>query len=190
MIFNDTFRMGATLPPLSQEEILNTPEFYCMSLVEILDSGKCPSHLGNRLRLMPWTGRPNFIQVRIQDMTQTPRGSYFHVDVNTILANGIHHCAKSFNEFRSMTVSFGDVVEAEFIKEPFEMDLTMAQAVSGAYQLPALETVSAKPNQIVTYSSRDFHRCGLTYRNPGNVRLIIVSVELDDSLPEGSGYIK
>lgn len=191
-VFNTNFKLRDVMAPLSQEEIWNTPEFYAMSVEAIVASDRCPKHLSRVLLDMEWTGRPNFVQVRPQDFRAARPyvlGDGWHVDLNTQLSSGRMHLAKSLDEFRSMVVSFGDVVETEFIARPFTFDTARASPFDHspfAEAMKALhpETVATKPNQLAVYSSRDVHRVSPNLR-PGNMRLIIVTVETDVDNPVG-----
>lgn len=197
IVFNSTYRLGATLAPLNQEEIINTPEFYAMSREAIVASGKCPAHLKTVLDALPWTGRPNFVQVRPQDFRKrVPHvlGDGWHVDLNTSLANGRMHLAKSLDEYRSMVVSFGDVAETEFIKGPIKLDcderlpfdhVAFFDKINASYY----NTVTLAPDQVATYTSRDIHRINPNIRL-GRARLIIVTVELDEAIEAEGGIIK
>jgi hypothetical protein len=198
-LFNTTYHLGDVLDPLTQDEISLTPEFFAMSYQDVLESGKCPPWLRRVLLALPWTNRPNFVQVRPQDFRgATPHvlGGGWHVDVNTGLANGVMHWAKSLDEFRSMVVSFGDVAETEFIRKPFEVaDERVAFdhcAFHGLMERMCaagnVETVALQPNQVATYGSRDVHRISPKIRH-GRMRLIIVTVELDVWLPKEGGRI-
>lgn len=197
MIFNTGFRLGKTLGPLSQDEIFNTPEFYAMSREEIYRSGKCPAHLKRVLDELEWSNRPNFVQVRPQDFrTGMPHvlGDGWHVDVQTALANGRMHVAKSLDEYRSMVVSFGNVAETEFIKGP--LDLSCHERLPfdhvGFHDLVnarTYDTVKLAPDQMAVYGTRDIHRISPHIRL-GRMRLIIVTVELDDWLEVDGGVMK
>lgn len=193
MLFNSTYKLGKLLPDISQDEILNTPSFYYLSLEQITKHQDCPKHLKTVLNAMDWVGRPNFIQVRVQDCRmKIPqiRGSFWHLDLDTHLANGRIHLAKSLDEFRSMTASFGGVVEAEFIKDPIELDIKNPynhSEVCSAVHKANPKTVSALTRQLATYTSRDIHRAGVNYRKYA-LRLIIVSVECDEPLEDGAGF--
>jgi hypothetical protein len=197
-VFNTNYKLRGVMAPLSQDEIYNTPEFYAMSADEIVASGRCPSHLRRVLEAMEWTGRPNFVQVRPQDFRAARPyvlGDGWHVDLNTQV-KGRMHLAKSLDEFRSMVVSFGDVVETEFVARPFSFDTAKASPYDHspfAEAVKALhpETVALKPNQLAVYTSRDVHRVSPNLR-PGNMRLIIVTVEtdVDNQVGPGEGEIR
>lgn len=195
MIFNTTYRMGERLAPLSQDEILHTPEYYALSLDQILDDGNCPAHLKRVLLAFPWSSRPNYIQVRPQDWRKgRPEvlGGGWHVDINTNLSGGHPpKVAKSLDEFRSMVVSFGDVVETEFIRGPIEVHADPYDhcAFNDAVSRKSFATDIAAPDQIAIYTTRDIHRIA-PHARPGKARLIIVTVECDEALPPGAGYVK
>jgi hypothetical protein len=92
-----------------------------MSQEEVAKDPSCPEHLKRILAAMPWRGGPNFVQIRPQDFRGRAipvLGQAWHVDVNTPLDNGRMNWAKDLEEFRSMVVSFGDVVETEFAVGP------------------------------------------------------------------------
>lgn len=199
MIFSTTYKSVKMLPSLSQEEIVNTPEFYAMSLENILKSDQCPEHLKTILMAHPWGSRPNVIQVRPQDWrTKVPRvsGKDFHLDMNTFLRNGRNHVAKNLFEFRLFVVSFGDVVETEFLRGPVEIDTKefdpwkdyprFADHIN--YIEKKYETDTAEPNELMEYTSRDIHRISKHHRL-GGYRLIIVSFECDEAIPEEGGAI-
>lgn len=200
MIFNDRYQLTKVFEPLSQEEILQTPEFYAMSLESILKSGKCPEHLKKVLLGFNWKGRPTVIQVRPQDfrIAQPPMlGTGWHVDCNTHLRSGRNQIAKSLDEFALQTVSFGDVTETQFIADPFELDTNLADpfqhvafhgAVSRYVELSGARIATAKPNQLAEYTSHDVHRVSPTCRI-GNARLIIVAYECDEAIEENGGSI-
>lgn len=197
MIFNATYSLGKVLEGLSQDEIYNTPEFYAMSFESILASNRCPDHLKRVIEQLELGDRPNVIQVRPQDFRTTlPHvlGGGWHVDVNTVLANGSEHRAKSLEEFSSRVVSFGDVAETEFIEGPIEIDTKkfspynhalFAQHVSSL----KFKTVTAKPNQVARYTSRDIHRINPRVRS-GKMRLIIVTFECDEPIEKEGGQIR
>lgn len=197
MIFNTSYRLGKILEPLSQEEILNTPEFYAMSLEGILESGRCPDHLRRVLLELEWGNRPTVVQVRPQDFRfGHPHilGTGWHVDVNTVLMNGTEHKAKSLDEFYSMVVSFGDVAETEFIKGPLEINRPNVDpydhcGFADLVNSLKFETVTAFPNQMATYTSRDIHRINPKIRR-GNMRLIIVTFECDEAVDKNGGQIR
>ena len=197
MIFNTNYKLDKILPPLSQEEILNTPEFFAMSTEQIYYSPRCPRHLRTLLLSMPWTDRPNFVQVRPQDFRKQPAfalGQAWHVDVNTNLANGQVHLAKNLDEFRSMVVSFGDVAETEFVRDPLEIDTSRINPYdhgqfAGHVSSLSPAAIASAPNQVAVYTGRDIHRVGTNVRL-GNARLIIVSVECDDEIPVAGGQIR
>lgn len=200
MIFNNTFKLANVIPPLSQDEIYNTPEYYAMSREQILDDPTCPMHLKLVLNSMPWIGRPSFVQVRPQDFRgANPHilGTGWHVDVNTALTNGRMHLAKSLDEFRSMVVSFGDVCETQFIGSPIDIDSSVdpfdhcafATAVDAKLARTGFHLVTTAPDQVAVYTSRDIHRAAPNVR-PGKMRLIIVSVELDEDLEAGAGQVR
>lgn len=198
MLFNHTYRLGNVLAPLTQEEILNTPEFYAMSREAILASPRCPAHLARILLELPFGGRPSVVQVRPQDFRgKTPHilGTGWHVDLNTALSNGRMHNAKCIDEFTSMVVSFGDVADTQFLKGPLEIDTARADPfdhcafadyISRTFgQAP---TVTTKPNQVASYTSRDIHRVNPNIR-PGRGRIIIVTFECDDALEADAGRV-
>ncbi len=194
--FNTGYQLNHIIGPLSQEEILNTPGFFALSLEQILNSGRCPAHLRRVLLDFNWVGRPNFIQVRIQDYRKAEGftlGGAWHVDANTVLANGRMHLAKSLSEFRSMTASFGDVRETEFAVGPIAVDTAKVDPFNhgdfaGFMNSQNPKVVKALPGQLAVYTGRDAHRAGPSYRI-GNVRLMIVTVECDEPLEEGAGGI-
>lgn len=195
MIYNRTYRMAETLLPLSQEQILNTPEFYALALDQIIGDQRCPAHLKGVLLALPWSSRANYIQVRPQDWRQGAPGSVlgggWHVDINTNLAGGHPpKIAKNLDEFRSMVVSFGDVVETEFIRGPIEVHADPYDhcAFNDAVSKRSFATDVAAPNQIAVYTTRDIHRIAPRTRNNA-ARLIIVTVECDEPLPEGAGWV-
>lgn len=196
MIFNTEYQLTKIFDPLTQEQIYNTPGFFALSYEDIISKSECPEHLKAILNGFPWSGRPNFVQVRIQDYRKAmgfTLGTGWHVDINTQLATGTMHLAKSLDEFRSMTVSFGNVSETEFVKGPFEVDTTIYDpynhvqfASHVASRNPDFE--KALPNQLAIYTTRDIHRASSTY-TLGNIRLIIVTVECDEPLEAGAGFV-
>lgn len=197
MIFNTTFSLGKVLAPLSQEEIFNTPEFYAMSFENILKSGRCPKHLKRVIEEMELGERPNVIQVRPQDFRERAPyilGDGWHVDVNTNLANGREHRAKSLDEFSSRVVSFGDVAETEFIAGPFEVDTDRFSpfdhsAFAQHVACRSFKTIVSLPNQLAKYTSRDIHRVNPNIRL-GRMRLIIVTFECEEAIEETGGQIR
>jgi hypothetical protein len=196
-VFNANYRFGDTLAPLTQDEIYHTPEFYAMSVDEILRSGRCPAHLSRVLQAMPFSGRPNYVQVRPQDFRKGAPyilGDGWHVDVNTALVNGRMHVARDLSEFTSMVVSFGDVVETEFVEHPFTIDAAQWSPFdhSRFHEKVTSMNPSARrsaPNQVAIYTSTDVHRVAPGPRI-GNMRLIIVTVEQDNALEAGAGDIR
>lgn len=197
MIFNTTYTLGPKLTPLEQEEILHTPEFFAMSRDDVIAHPRCPAHLRRVLEAMPFGDRPNYVQVRPQDFRRGwPHvlGRAWHCDVNTPLANGRMNLAAHLDEFRSMVVSFGDVVETEFAKGPLEIDVSKVDPFDhGAFaaHVDSLrpETVTLAPDQVAWYSSRDVHRVGSQVRL-GRVRLIIVTVECDKPVEKDGGEVR
>lgn len=199
--FNNRYRLGPVVEGLSQEEILNTPEYYAMSFEQIITHPSCPKHLERVLLDMPWDGRPNYVQVRPQDFrTRDPEvlGRGWHVDINTALANGRMHWARDLDEFRSMVVSFGDVAETEFLEGPLMINTSewdprdhckFADYINGRVAREGLTTVALAPNQIATYTTRDVHRIRPKYRR-GRARLIIVTVEQDSHLEDAAGVVR
>lgn len=194
MIFNDRYKLSKTFAPVSQEEIFNCPEYYAMSLDDILYHKDCSDFLKNILYGFPWKNRAQVIQVRPQDFrTGKPHvlGDGWHCDINTTLANGRIHSPKDLDEFRMMTVSFGDVAETELIKDPIEIDDVSPYEFHSFYNKVSLmkfETVTAAPNQLVDYSSTDIHRINPNYRI-GKMRLIIVAFECDDPIEKEGGRV-
>lgn len=198
MIFNTTYKLGATLQGLTQEEIYNTPEYYALSREEIFADPKCPEHLKRVLNDLEWRGRPSVVQVRPQDFRrERPHvlGLGWHVDVNTRLVNGRMHLAKNLDEFTSQVVSFGDVVETEFVKQPFRVNTNevdpfdhsrFAGHVGRLVDHHGLETIRTAPNQVAMYTSRDVHRVAPNFRL-GSMRVIIVTFECDEALEGGAG---
>lgn len=196
MIFNTTYRLLEVLPPLSQDEILHTPEYFAMSAADIIRDPGCPAHLKRVLNALPLGERPSVVQVRPQDFRRgvVPiLGTGWHVDVNTRLANGRMHLAKDLLEFTSTVVSFGDVAETEFAVGPIEIDTKQVDPFNhglfaGHVERLAPITVTALPNQVASYTSRDIHRVNPRVR-PGNMRLIIVTFECDDAVESDAGRV-
>lgn len=197
MIFNTTYELANIIESPTQEELYNTPEFFAMAYEDIIKHSKCPQHLKEVLNQFHWIGRPNYVQVRIQDYRKAPAhtlGTGWHVDVNTPLVNGREHWAKNLDEFRSMVASFGNVLETEFAKGPIEIDTNIINPfdhVQFATHVASLnpEVVTAAPGQLAIYTAKDIHRASPNYRL-GNIRMIIVTVEGDAPLEEGAGEVR
>lgn len=198
MIFNHRYMLGDFIDSPEQEDILNCPEFYAMSSDEIYKSSKCPNFLKKILLSFPWSLRPNCVQVRPQDFrTRVPNvlGNGWHCDINTTLANGKIHSPKDLDEFRMLTVSFGDVAETEVIKKPLQINdvspydfVPFFNRVTSMVDSMRLETIVAGRNQILDYSSTDIHRIHPSYRI-GNMRLIIVAFECDEAVDPSGGAV-
>lgn len=197
MIFNTTYELANIIESPTQEELYNTPEFFAMSYEDIIKHPKCPQHLKEVLNQFHWIGRPNYVQVRIQDYRKEKGftlGHGWHVDLNTPLANGRENRAKNLDEFRSMTASFGNVLETQFVKGPIEIDIHKVNPydhVQFANYIANLnpEVVTALPDQLAIYTAYDAHRANPIYRI-GNIRMIIVTVECDSPLEANASYIK
>lgn len=194
MIYNDGHKFTKLIESCSQEDIYNCPEYFAMSRDEIVKSG-CPSYLKRILDDFTWADRPNVIQVRPQDFrTQKPMllGDGWHIDVNVRLKDGKVRTTDSMNDFRLLVVSFGDVVQTEFIKTHLELpDLFESNApghgefFSKVNQMH-FEIEQAGPNQLAEYTSRDIHRMGNNYKL-GRFRLMIVAFE--SSIVTGDGWV-
>lgn len=187
MIFNNRYNLANIFWPVEQEEIFNCPDFYAMSHEDIIKNKDCPKFLKRILEGFPWSGRPNFVQVRPQDFRAGKPyvlGDGWHCDISTNLANGRVHSPKNLDEFRMLTVSFGDVAETEIIKGPLEINDVSPydfQAFYNKVSSMQFETITAKPDQLIDYSSTDIHRINPAYRL-GKMRLIIVAAECDERI--------
>ena len=192
MIYNTSYRFLQYIDPPSQEDVYNMPEYFAMSTGEVIASG-CPTFLRNILLQMPWKDRPNVLQIRPQDFRtgQPPLlGDFWHIDNNVRLRDGKTRVAPNLDDFRLLVVSFGNVVETDFLVGPCEypeLDCT------GANHPPIWQEVNqyagpydtVGPNQIAEYTSKDIHRMG---RNPklGRFRLVIIGFE--SSVVKGEGW--
>jgi hypothetical protein len=192
MLYNATHKWLNFLPEASQEDILNCPEFFAMSLEEIEKSGSCPEFLLKILRAFPWLSRPNVIQVKPQDFRKSvPRalGTNTHLDDNVRLKDGVCRTSDNLFDFRLLSVCFGDVLETDFVSTPMELpDLDDKKNVDYAKwfaNLPNnLQYHHAAPNQLAEYTSRDLHRMG-TRPRLGRARLFIVAFECNKPISGG-----
>lgn len=192
-VYNNTHKMLDVLPEVAQDDILNCPEFFAMSLSEILQSGQCPKFLEDILNKFPWSGRHNVIQVKPQDFrVAKPKllGTGVHSDTSVMLNDGITRVADNLDDFRLITVSFGGIVETQFVATPMELpdlDDPNVNVLKFFQALPDnLKYDSPAPNQIAEYTSLDLHRMGTDFKL-GNARLFIVAFECNR--PMGGGII-
>lgn len=192
MLFNTGHRFGEILPGMSQEEILSCPEVFCMTLEATLKHPHCTEALKKALLAFPWSGAPTVIQVRPQDFRKRRPdvlGDGWHVDTGVIEnIDGVKRCPPQLDDYRLMSVSFGNVAETEFVATPMEFPAVTPPYDHGAYMLPVnnthnLRTVTAAPNQLVEYTSRDIHRMNPHYR-VGNARLLFIVFE-STTVPAG-----
>lgn len=190
MIYNTTHKFTKMMTARSQEEIYNCPEYFAMSRDEIVNSG-CPAFLKDTLDEFPWNDRPNVIQVRPQDFRlgkPSLLGDHWHVDVNVRLKDGTVRAAQDMLDFRLLVVSFGNIVETEFIKTPMDLpDLCTAgishPEVFGRVSTMSMEIEAPLPNQMGEYTSLDIHRMGKNHK-VGRLRLMIVAFE-SSTVPSG-----
>lgn len=188
MIYNQTFHPSKFIEPPTQEEIYRLPEYFAMSLDEVVAHDQCPSFLKRILFEFPWDGRPSVLQIRPQDFRQKKPdllGDHWHTDVMVRLNDGRVRVAKSSYEFHLMVCSWGDVTETEFISTPMDMpdmfdpgvDFSPMQLLTTAQSIQ--HTIwRASPGQLVEYTSRDLHRMSPDIRL-GRLRLMIVAFNCD-----------
>lgn len=191
MIYNTGHRFTKLLTSVEQEQIYECPEYFAMSRDEIIKSG-CPEFLKRTINEFPWANRPNVIQVRPQDFRRSKPaalGDGWHIDDNVRLKDGKVRVAKSLEDFRLLVVSFGGVVQTDFIATPLEMpDISIPGTHYGEFFSKLanhkFEIHQAAPNQLAEYTSKDIHRMGQSY-NLGRLRLMIVAFESDEVVGDG-----
>jgi hypothetical protein len=191
MLFNTGHKFLEILEPMSQEEILSCPEVFCMTLEATLAHPQCTAALRARLLAMPWSGAPTVLQVRPQDWRHGPLkvlGDGWHVDTGVVeCIDGVRRCPPDLDDYRLLSVSFGDVTETEFVATPMEFPDARPPYDHGAYmgRLASMpfQTITAAPNQLVEYTSRDIHRMSPHVRL-GRARLLFINLE-STTVPAG-----
>ncbi len=193
MIYNTGHSFTKLIEPPTQEEIMDCAEFFALSKEEVLAHPKCTPALARIINEFPWTGRHSVVQVRPQDFrVSAPEvlGGHWHLDNMVMLNDGRKRIASSADEFKLMVISFGEVVETEFIRTPLDLpnvyknECTLPELLFDRLGQEQFEIHSPLPNQMVEYTSKDMHRIGL---NPklGNCRLMIVAFECDSYMGGG-----
>lgn len=178
---NETHRFTKQFPPISEEDIRATPGIPTGESPEtILARNDIPESVRSVIRDLPYANdrvytwiyvRPQYVD---KDKPDTRTGSFYHLDVDAI-----YRCvASSWEDFKELIVSFGDVSETAFISEPADIEVTgppkSEDYVSLLPQVSPREwpTESPAPGQVAEYTIRDFHMAG-PIRKTG-WRLVIV----------------
>ncbi len=187
---------GKVMPPIRQVEIEYCPEVTGMKPSDPLmweGGGGVSIAVMHRVWGLPWSGKRQHLQVLIrpQDCRKEDAriGSFWHLDMNVGL-----YFAPDWDDMILHIVSFGDVAETEFVPTALKDHELAPRPSAQLYQAPFNidhlmsvradnKTAHAKPNQVVTYTSRHWHRGG-ALRNPGR-RLVIIGVESDHLQPLG-----
>lgn len=193
MIYNNGHRFVKNMPAISQADIWNVPEFFACSYEEIVHHPQCTIALKILLDHFPWSGRNNVIQVKPQNWVlgrPDILGDGWHMDVNVRLADGVERSAKSMDDWRLMICSWGGVVGTDFMVDQFHgPDATpphdygiFFENMNRAHPYPRF--ITAQPEELWEYSSRDIHRVSLN-ANTGRVRLMIVAFECDETPAKG-----
>lgn len=177
--YNCTHRFTKFIEEPAQEEIYECPHYFGMSLDQVIAAG-APQFLRTILDQFPWQGRPTVLQIRPQDFRTENiliDGTWWHCDTNYRATDGSKIWAKNETDMRLMVVSFGGVRETEFVKTPMEYEgwANSKQLLDGK----EFEIEVAQPNQLVEYTSLDFHRASPNIRF-GKMRLMIVAFESDE----------
>lgn len=191
MLFNSTHAFGNIVSDLSQDEILNTPEYFAISREGILNDKRCPEHLKKVLAEMPWKDRRSCVQVKPQDWRwgrPDVLGCHWHVDVNVQLHDGKNRTADHWNDWRLFLVSFGGVAGTDFINVQTDVDVDENQIGQFTKALatvqPAMSYMRAPDHHVMEYTSRDIHRLSPIV-NRKAARLLIVAFESDQDLADG-----
>lgn len=186
VIYNSGFRFDKFIAPPSQDEIHNCPEYFAFSKEEIYDHKDAPEFLKRIIREFPWDGRKSVLQVRPQDWRKTRPvmlGDGWHIDDCVRLKDGKVRVCKNFDDFKLMTVSFGNVCETDFMSTILDLpDLSMPGTNYAEFfaHVATLKTTSLRPapNQLAIYTSKDIHKVG-SLHHLGKLRLMIVAFESD-----------
>lgn len=196
MIYNTGLRFTKTIEPPSQEDIYNCPHYFAMSYDQVKASG-APDFLMKILDQFPFDGRKNILQIRPQDFRSGNApidGRHWHTDYNVRLldkeGNQFKVYANGHDDFHLMVISWGAGCSTEFITTPFELPDNLAnkdsqesweswnQQLQDRLAQPH-DVISAVKNQMVEYTTRDFHRADGIMHSAG-LRLMIVAFDCDD----------
>lgn len=176
------------LPGLSQLDISTCPTVTGLSPTSPL-LHDLPANVLLNLHALPWsnTRQHRTVLIRPQDcrMADVRMGAFWHRDVDV---HGV--VTPNWADLVLTLVTFGDVAETEFIPNTGLLGAPVpslacytdveAQHVNGR-DWPTAVTI--RPNQVVRYGSRDWHRAG-PIRRPA-WRLVMIGVESDHVAPSG-----
>lgn len=189
MIYNATWRRKNFIEGPTQDQIYRMPEYFARSREEVFADPRCPDFLKRILDQFPWDGRKSLLQIRPQDFrTRVPEalGSNWHTDIMVRLHDGNVRVARDSKEMHLMVCSWGDVVETEFLGNPMEMrdifdgqkpEFSPMDLLNTVHRTP-LKIESARPGELIEYTSADIHRMGDRPRL-GRLRLMIVAFDSD-----------
>lgn len=193
MLYNTTHKLTKIIEPPSQEDIYNCPHYFAMSYDQVKKSN-APQFLIALLDQFPFDGRKNILQIRPQDFRSGNApidGRHWHTDYNVRLldTNGNQYkvYADGHNDFHLMVISWGAGCSTEFITTPFELPDNLANKdtqvdwenwnnqLQNKLKQP-YNVISAPKNQMVEYTTLDFHRAdGIMHSN--GLRLMIVAFD-------------
>ena len=196
MLYNTSFKFTKTINPPSQEDIYNCPHYFAMSYDQVKSSG-APKFLIDLLDQFPFDGRKNVLQIRPQDFRTGNApidGRHWHTDYNVRLldqyGNQYKEYAKNHNDFHLMVISWGAGCSTEFMTTPIELpDNLLNKDTQEAWESwnnalndrlkEPYAAISAPKNQMVEYTTTDFHRADGIMHSQG-LRLMIVAFDCDD----------
>ena len=183
---NHTHRFTKQFDDIAQEDIASCQTFNGISPDDFLDwtTAGAPDSIKRIIGALPYTleRRYTWLYIRPQKVVlgepDTRSGSFFHIDVDAV-----GRCvAPDWDDFRAMSVSFGDVAETEFIADPFDLEVSGPPRSSDYVNFSHLvnngqkwRTESPRPCQVAEYTIRDFHRAGPPRRS--GWRLVILAFE-------------
>lgn len=196
MLYNTTHKLTKIIQPPSQEEIYNCPHYFAMSYDQVKKSG-APEFLIKLLDQFPFDGRRNILQIRPQDFrninTQID-GRHWHTDYNVRLLDKdgkqFKVYADGHDDFHLMVISWGAGCSTEFIATAFDLPDNLAnkdtqeawenwnQRLQDRLKQP-YEVISAPKNQMMEYTTRDFHRADGIMHSQG-LRLMIVAFDCNN----------
>lgn len=196
MLYNTTHKFTKIILPPSQEDIYNCPHYFAMSYDQVKKAG-APQFLIKLLDQFPFDGRKNILQIRPQDFRSGNApidGRHWHTDYNVRLldvqGNQFKVYADGHNDFHLMVISWGGGCGTEFITTAFDLPDNLANKDSQEawenwnQQLQSRlkqhhDVISAPKNQMVEYTTRDFHRADGVCHSAG-LRLMIVAFDCNN----------
>ncbi len=178
---NQTHHYGEQLEDVPQGDIEICPTWNGVSPESIISTESfCPGTILQRIKLLPWAPDRKWRWLYVRPQWCDPgrpdarSGSFWHMDVDAVYRS----VAPTWDEFRAMAVSFGDVAETQFAEDDKCIEVGERPDSADYARLSGLlnydwKTSGPRNAQVAHYTTLDVHRAGPIRRT--GWRLIILA---------------